>query len=126
MFVAIMVSTFSSGMGKPWDPVCIPYHDGIYSTSPIPQENKGIRPIYLAKESMYLSWNSGRDLLGRSYFSKWDKNVTASAKTCNVNVRFLINRMSKDINEFRRLFQESIQIYIPKAQVRKSKIQPPS
>ena len=115
MYVAKVVYTYSNGTGKPWDTVWIPYHDGIYVTYPIPMYKKGIRPKYLTKESMGIYWNRKRALFDRDYFIKWYNDVTTSEKPRNINIRFLINGLAEDINIFRRIFQEIIQIYSPKA-----------
>ena len=92
-------------------------HDGIDGTVPILLYKKGIRLEDPTKESMGLNWNSGRNLLNRSRLRKWDKYGTATSKPRNGNTRFLINGLSEDINKLRRLFQEIIHIYSPKAQV---------
>ena len=85
-------------------------------------QNKCIIPRYPTKEVTGLSRESGRELLNRTSFNKWNNDEIVASKPCNVNVLYLINVMAKDINVFHELFQELIQIYIPIAQVWKSKI----
>ena len=63
---------------------------------------------------MRLSWNSGIALLDRASFIKWDNDGTSSAKPRNVNVQLHINGLGGEINTFRIIFKEIIQIYIPK------------
>ena len=86
-----VVAKPSNSLGKPWDPVWVPHHDGVDSTSPIGLYKGGIRSKYPTKEALGLSCNSGRALLERASFSRWDDDGTPKEKLRNVNVQFLIN-----------------------------------
>ena len=122
MTVSRVISTSSNGLGKSWDPVWVPYHYGFDGTYPIPLYKKGIRTKELTKDTLSLLWNSGRCLLDRASFGKWDNDGTGRAKPRNVNVQFLVNGLDEDINTFWILFQEIIQTYSSKAQVYKVKL----
>ena len=122
MAVARVISTSSNGRGKPWDTGWVPYHDVVDGTDPIHLYKKGIRTKDPTKDALGLLWDSGRALLYRASFIKWDNDGTGTDKPRNVNFYFLINGLAEDINTFQRLFQESIQTYSPKAQVWKAKI----
>ena len=100
MTVSRVISTSSNGLRKPWGPVWVSYHDGVDGTDPIPLYKKGIRTKYPIKDALGPSWNSGRSLLDRASFIKWDTDITGTAKLQNINVRFLINGMTEEINKF--------------------------
>ena len=90
---------------------------------PHPSIQKVIRTKEPTKDILVLLWNSGRALLYRASFSKWDNDGTNTDKPYNVNVRFIINDLAEDIYTFERLLQEIFQNYSTKAQIWKVKLQ---
>ena len=114
-----VIASSSNGLGKPWDPVWFPYYDAINGNSPIALYKVGIRSKYPAKESLGLSWNSGRDLLDRTIFSRWNNNATTRGKPINVTIQFLINGTHKDIIFFVNIFKIKSRLSIPNPRSRR-------
>ena len=93
-------------LGKSWDTVWIPYHDGVNGYISISVPLKTIRsedPVLAAKR---IYWNSRRALLEQANFSKWDNDGTPTDGNQSVNKRFILNGTKEDVNIFRKKLQQ--------------------
>ena len=89
--VSRMASTSNNSLGKSWEAVWIPYHDGVEGDPSIPFPTTTIRKKYPASVAIGLSWDNGRYILDRASFNKWENDGTPAAKKRNVNARFMFN-----------------------------------
>ena len=111
-----------NSIGRSWEPVWIPYHDGFNNASPLSLSANPLTSRQDRIEGKCLSWTHGRSLIDRANFIKWDTDGTQSDRNHNVNSRFMFNRTEEDVNIFRRLFHENLTAFHNEAQVQKSKI----
>lgn len=126
MIAATLIKLEASSMNslvKPWMPVWIPYNDRIN----VAQNISFARNIYVkntpSQQSKGLSWTEGRALLGRANISKWEADVSPTARNRNVNARLVCSGTSEDRNKFSRILQENINTFHDKAQVWKENLQ---
>ena len=98
----------------------IPFHNGKVGVLAIKFFTNIHGGKYPEAEATGMSWSNGKALLDRANFSTWDKDGTRYDKPSRVNLRLLYNE-TKEYGEFlRRLLQDNIVAFHPKAQVWKS------
>ena len=121
--ISRVVPTTKNGLGKAWDTVWIPYHDGVDGAKPISSQSKFPQYKDSNKESLGLSWKNGQSLLDRATFNKWEFDGTPQAKPHNMHIILLFNIPPKYTNYFRRYIQKALKDFKLKAQLWKSKLQ---
>ena len=89
--VSIISSTSKNSLGKLWEPVWIPYHNGFGGVPYIPFCSTAIRTKDPVLVALVISCNNGRHLIYRESFSKWKDNGNPAAKKLNFNAWFLFN-----------------------------------
>ena len=78
--ISRVVTTTKSGLGKAWDTVWIPYHDGVHVSKPISSQTNSPQFKDPKKEALGLSWNNRQALLVRATFRKRDGDSTTQSK----------------------------------------------
>ena len=86
----IVAAESKNSLGKSWSPVWIPFHDRVYGVTPISFHTNSPRYKDPIKEVEGLYWNSGRSILDRSSFIKWEDGGTPRSKPLKFNIRILI------------------------------------
>ena len=117
-----VTASSKDSLGKSWEPVWIPYHDGVNSTAPLSFFTNSLTSRQDRSQGKGLSLTHGRALLDRANFSNWDTDGTQAVRNCNANAIFMLNVTEEDVNSFRQLFQENLMAFHIKAQVCKSKL----
>ena len=118
-----VASESKNGLGKSWPSFWIPFHGRFDRVTSIYFHTNSPQSKYPIKEPEFLSRNSGRSLIDRASFIKWEDYGTPRSKMRKVNIRILINGISYYINEFRRHFQDHIKLFHTNAKFCKSKLQ---